>query len=184
MYFEKVLLDNTIISFDLDTPSNCSIIAKSHVLVVLLRSQAWVHSLLRGKDTLLTLSCGKVQLSCKSSNTRRVTDLCLKTPDSPIVCVCQFLSLVRLFVTPQTAAHHAPLFMEFSRQKYWSGLPFPSAGDLPNSGIKPRSALWADSLLSEAPGKPLRVSRSHLQRQGEEGTFQVCGQLPHSALIG
>ena len=64
MYFEKVLLDNTIISFDLDTPSNCSIIAKSLVLVVLLRSQAWVHSLLRGKDNLLTLSCGGGKIQC------------------------------------------------------------------------------------------------------------------------
>jgi len=45
--------------------------------------------------------------------------------------------------------------MEFSRQEYWSRLPFPTPGDLPNSGIKPRSpALQADSLLSEPPGKP------------------------------
>ena len=49
----------------------------------------------------------------------------------------------------------APLSMEFSRQEYWSGLPFPSPGDLPNSGIEPRSpALQADSLPSESPGKP------------------------------
>ena len=45
--------------------------------------------------------------------------------------------------------------MEFSGQKYWSGLPFPSPGDLPNPGIKPGSpALQADSLPSEPPGKP------------------------------
>ena len=45
--------------------------------------------------------------------------------------------------------------MEFSRQEYCSGLPFPSPGNLPNPGIKPRSpALQADSLLSELPGKP------------------------------
>ena len=45
--------------------------------------------------------------------------------------------------------------MEFSRQEYWSGLPFTSPGNLPNPGIKPRSpALQADSLLSELPGKP------------------------------
>ena len=44
----------------------------------------------------------------------------------------------------------------FSRQEYWSGLPFPSPGDLPDSGIEPRSpALQADSLLSEPPGKPM-----------------------------
>ena len=46
--------------------------------------------------------------------------------------------------------------MEFSRQEYWSGLPFPSPGDLPDLGIEPRSpAFQADSLLSEPPGKPL-----------------------------
>ena len=45
--------------------------------------------------------------------------------------------------------------MEFSRQEYWSGLPFPSPGDLPNPGIKPGSpALWAGALPSEPPGKP------------------------------
>ena len=46
---------------------------------------------------------------------------------------------VQLFVTPWTVAHQAPLSMEFSRQEYWSGLPFPSAGDLPDPGIKPAS---------------------------------------------
>ena len=43
------------------------------------------------------------------------------------------------FVTPWTVAHQAPLSMEFSRQQYWSGLPFPSPGDLPDLGIEPRS---------------------------------------------
>ena len=63
-------------------------------------------------------------------------------------------SLVRLFVTPWTVAHQAPLSMGFSRQEYWSGLPFPSPGDLPNPGIKPGSpALQADALPSEPPGK-------------------------------
>ena len=57
-------------------------------------------------------------------------------------------------MTPWTAAHQVPLSMEFSRQEYWSGLPFPSPEDLPNPGIEPRSpALLADSLLSEPPGK-------------------------------
>ena len=42
-------------------------------------------------------------------------------------------------VTPQTAAHQAPLSMGFPRQEYWSGLPFPSLGDLPDPGIEPRS---------------------------------------------
>jgi len=66
------------------------------------------------------------------------------------------LSPVRLFVTPWTVAYQAPQSVEFSRQEYWSGLPFPSPGDLPNPGIEPRSpALQADSLPSEPPGKDL-----------------------------
>ena len=57
--------------------------------------------------------------------------------------------------TPWTVAHQAPLSMGFSRQEYWSGLPFPSPGDLPKPGIGPGSpALQADALLSEPPGKP------------------------------
>ena len=63
------------------------------------------------------------------------------------------LSRVRLFVTPWTVAYQAPLFMGFSRQEYWSGLPFPSPGDRPDPGIEPGSpALEADSLTSEPQG--------------------------------
>ena len=69
------------------------------------------------------------------------------------------LSCVRLFATPWTAAHQAPPSMGFSRQEYWSGLPFPSPGDLSDPGIKPRSpALQADALNSETPGKPKKGS--------------------------
>ena len=69
-------------------------------------------------------------------------------------CEVKSLSRVQLFATPWAVAHQAPLSMEFSRQEYWSGLPVPSSGDLPNPGIKPRSPeLQADSLLSEPPGK-------------------------------
>ena len=64
------------------------------------------------------------------------------------------LSRVRLFVTPWTVAYQAPLSMGFSRQECWSGLPFPSPGDLPDPGIEPGSpALQADALPSEPPGK-------------------------------
>ena len=66
------------------------------------------------------------------------------------------LSRVRLFVTPWTVAYQAPPSVEFSRQEYWSGLPFPSPGDLPKPGIKPGSpALQADTLPSKPPGKTL-----------------------------
>ena len=52
--------------------------------------------------------------------------------------------------------------MGFSRQEYWSGLPVPSPGDLPDPGIEPRSpALQADALTSEPPGKPHEVLLSH-----------------------
>ena len=57
------------------------------------------------------------------------------------------LSLVWLSATPWTVAHQAPPYMGFSRQEYWSGLPFPSPGDLPDPGIEPRSpSLQADAL--------------------------------------
>ena len=65
------------------------------------------------------------------------------------------LSRVQLFATPWTVAYQAPASMGFSRQECWSGLPFTSAGDLPNPGIEPESpALQADALTSEPPGKP------------------------------
>ena len=71
------------------------------------------------------------------------------------------LTRVRLFVTPWTVAYQAPQSMEFSRQEFWSGLPFPSPGDLPDPGIEPRSpalrALPSDCFTSEPPGKPLKT---------------------------
>ena len=67
----------------------------------------------------------------------------------------KLLSHVRLFATPWTVAYQAHLSMGFSRQECWSGLPFPSPGDLPDPGNEPRSpALQADALPSEPPGKP------------------------------
>ena len=55
-------------------------------------------------------------------------------------------------MTPSTVAQQAPLSMGFWRQEYWSGLPFPSPGDLPDLGMEPGiPALWADSLLTETP---------------------------------
>ena len=77
------------------------------------------------------------------------------------------LSRVQLFVTPWTIAYQAPPSMGFSRQEYWSGLPFPSPGDLPNPGIEPGSpAFQADALTSEPPEslgnkqkkKPFRIT--------------------------
>ena len=76
------------------------------------------------------------------------------------------LSHVQPFETPWTVAYQAPLSMGFSRQEYWSGLPFPSPGDLPNSGIEPKSpTLEADTLTSEPPGKPCARTVSSCYRR-------------------
>ena len=81
------------------------------------------------------------------------------------------LSYVRLFETPWTAAQQAPLSMGFPRQEYWSGLPFPSPGDLSDAGIEPTSAWQVDSL-------PL--SRQENQRRQILGV----GFSPYPATVG
>ena len=74
---------------------------------------------------------------------------CLGTLCSECVCVCY-----PVFTTQWTITLQPPLSREFSRQEYWSGLPFPSPGDLPNPGIEPGSAsLKVDSSPFESPGK-------------------------------
>ena len=66
------------------------------------------------------------------------------------------LSHVRLFATPWTVAHQVPRFMGFSRHEYWSGLPFPSPGDLPDPGIEPGSPALAEGFfIAEPLGKPI-----------------------------
>ena len=62
------------------------------------------------------------------------------------------------FATPWTAAHQAPLSMGFPRKEYWSELPFPSPGDLPDPGIEAASAALAGGFFTAEPsGKPLRL---------------------------
>ena len=76
---------------------------------------------------------------------------------SPHIIVAIFsLSVVSdSFVTPYTVAHQAPLFMGFFTQEYWSGLPFPSPGDLPDSGIKPAFCMLTGRFFTiEPPAKP------------------------------
>ena len=76
------------------------------------------------------------------------------------LCVgcARWVSCVRLFATPWAAARQAPLSMRFSRQEYWSGLPCPPPGELPNPGIKPLSLKFLASagrfFTTELPGKP------------------------------
>ena len=81
--------------------------------------------------------------------------------DIEVTMKVKSLSRVRLFVIPWTVTYQAPPSMGFSKQELWSGLPFPSPGDLPNPGIEPGSpALQADALPFEPPGKPYKQSTS------------------------
>ena len=73
----------------------------------------------------------------------------------------KLLNRIRFFVTPWTVAYQAPQSMKFSRQEYWSGLLFPSPGDLPNPGIEPGSpTLQTDALSSEPPGNAAADAKS------------------------
>ena len=81
---------------------------------------------------------------------------------------------VQLIAIPWTVALEAPLFMEFSRQEYWNGLPFPSPGDIPNPEIEPKKeiepALAGRFFATAPPGKPL----STLGRLSKSQVFLVC----------
>ena len=70
------------------------------------------------------------------------------------MCVCQSLSGVQL-CDPMDLAHQVPLSMRFFRQEYWSVLPFPPPGDLPDLGIKPTSLMQMGSLPLALPEKPM-----------------------------
>ena len=101
----------------------------------------------------------------------------------PVLCVCvKLLSRVRLSATPWTVARQAPLSRGFSRQEYWSGLPFPSPGDLPDPGIEPGSpALQADALPSEPqrslmPVEGLKYRKNH-QNVTDTSWANVIGKM-------
>ena len=97
-------------------------------------------------------------------------------------CVCQSLSHVATLCDLMT-----PLSMEFSRQEYWSGQPFPSPVDLPDPGIKPGSpALQADTLMSEPPGKPnnalnnsIHYNPIHIDPQNNENNLYTISTFQH-----
>ena len=104
------------------------------------------------------------------------------------------LSRVRLFATWWIVAYQAPPSMGFSRQEYWSGLPVPSPGDLPDPGVEPRSpALQADALSSEPPGKPMRgvISKGESRRRelqtaqtsAEFSFFNLANALNYSVIM-
>ena len=80
----------------------------------------------------------------------------------------KLLSRVLLLTTQWAVAYQSPPSMGFSRQEYWSGLPFPSPGDFPDPGVEPWSpALQADALTSEPPGK--LIQWRFLTNAGEDG---------------
>ena len=99
------------------------------------------------------------------------------------------LSRIQLFVTFWTIACQAPLSMEFSRQEYWSGLPCPPPGDLPNPGIRPESpaslALQADALLLSHQGSPnfldtvFKILESHKSEKKVNRPFPVLPPPHH-----
>ena len=87
------------------------------------------------------------------------------------------LSHVWLLVTPWTVAHQPPLSMEFSRQAYWSRLPFPPPGDLPHPGIEPAPpALAGGFFTTEPPGKPNDIWLHRLKYSAPENiiTLDLC----------
>ena len=90
----------------------------------------------------------------------------------------QSLSCVQLFSALWTVACQAPLSMEFSRQEYWSGLPYPTPGNLPDPGIEPRSlvspALTGGLFTTEPPGKPLIIFTSAKYSASSALVPQVC----------
>ena len=101
-----------------------------------------------------------------------------------LACMTSHFSHVQLFATPWTVACQVPLSMGFSSQEYWSVLSFPSPGDLPDPGIKPKfPALQADSLVSEPPGKPQMIYtpiQTCLGRWKPGGTRRTTGWVASS----
>ena len=100
------------------------------------------------------------------------------------VVFVQLLSCIGLFATPWTVVHQTPLFMEFPRQEFWSELPFPSPGDLPDSGIKPMSpALVGGFFTTEPPRQPLYPEQISVKNREisfevlvRQATRQACGK--------
>ena len=91
------------------------------------------------------------------------------------------LSHVRLFETPWTVAYQTPLSVEFSSQEYWSGLPFPSPGDLPDPGIEPRSpTLQADCSSSEAHRETAKIC-SYTPWRGSQSSLCCKGAHRHQS---
>ena len=127
-----------------------------------LKLQHFGHLMWRANSLEITLMLGKIEGRRKRGRQRMrwldgITDSMDVSLSSSFLYMNEWmksLSHVWLFATPWTIACQAPVSKGFTRQEYWSGLPFPSPGDLPRLGIEPRSpTLQADALPSEPPGK-------------------------------
>ena len=113
------------------------------------------HALLQGIFTTQGLNS---RLFCLLHWKWVVGSLLLMTPGKSQIIVVQSLSHVQLFATLWTVGHQGPLSMAFSRPEYWSGLPCPPPGDLPDPGIKP------ESLMSPALAGGFFTTKCHLRR--------------------
>ena len=105
-----------------------------------------------------------------------------KRDDSLNYVHTRLLSRVWLFATPRTVACQAPLYMGFSRQEYWSGLPFPPPGDLPDPEIKP-ALLEAPALVGKffttEPPAAAATAQEHGGCNSCDGQECACEELPH-----
>ena len=114
------------------------------------------------RNTGLEEAQAGIKIAGRNTNNLRYADTLMAESGSEV----KLLSCIRLFVTPWTVAHQDSPSMEFSRHEYWSGLPFPSPGDLPNPGIEPGSpALQADALPSEPPGNLPRLISQYIRQK-------------------
>ena len=121
--------------------------AMNMLIILIVVMISWVYSSVKTHQIVTPSICNLLYVNYASiKHGKYFFKECLKVKS---------LHHVWLFATTWTVAHQAPPPMGFSRQEYWSGLPFPSPEDLPNPGVEPRSpALLADALLSEPPGNP------------------------------
>ena len=133
---------------------------KATIFCNLITEMTFHHQILQAKTSHYIQPTLKERRIKKETRTRRwgslevILEICLKKWKVKV----KSLSHIQLFATPWAIAYQTPPSMAFSRQEYWSGLPFPSPRDLPDPGIEPRSpALQADSLPSLPPGKPKNI---------------------------
>ena len=100
-----------------------------------------------------------------------------------MVCCCLVATLCPTLATPWTVASQAPLSMRFPRQEYWSGLSFPSPGDLPNPGMEPESPALSGGLFTTEPPGKLRSSKLKQDKPKETHTQPEKNQTANNLII-